>query len=67
MRLGAAGGFGTTSLGARLAAGNFGASIALAAATAVQPEHAIQEFETEPLAAQGDAHQERSKNRLASH
>jgi hypothetical protein len=50
-----------------LAAGNFGARIALAAATAVEPKHAIQEFKTEPLAAQGDAHQERSKNRLASH
>ena len=45
--------------------GDLGASIALAAATAVQPKHAIQKFKTEPLAAQGYAHQERSKNRLA--
>lgn len=47
--------------------GDLGASFALAAATAVQPEHAIQEFKAEPLAAQGYAHQERSKNRLGSH
>jgi len=56
-------GFRATGLGAGIAASNF----ALAAATAVQPKHAIQEFEAEPLAAQSDAHQERSKNRLASH
>ena len=52
----------------RLAAGgDLGASVALAAATAVQPKHAIQEFEAEPLAAQSYAHKERSKNHLASH
>jgi hypothetical protein len=50
-----------------LTAGDIGASFALAAATAIEPKHAIQKFEAEPLAAQGHAHQERSKNRLASH
>jgi hypothetical protein len=54
-------------LGAGITGGDLGASVALAAATAVQPEHAIQEFKTEPLAAHGHAHQERSKNRFASH
>jgi hypothetical protein len=50
-----------------LTGGDLGARIALAAATAVQPKHAIQKFKTEPLAAQSYAHKERSKNRLASH
>jgi hypothetical protein len=57
----------STSLRTRLTGGDLGASIALAAATAVQPEHAIQEFKAEPLAAQSYAHKERSKNHLASH
>jgi hypothetical protein len=60
-------GFGAAALASFFAAGDLGASFALAAATAVQPEHAIQEFKAEPLAAQGYAHQERSKNRLAFH
>jgi hypothetical protein len=42
------------------------ASIALAAVT-VTPKNAFQKFKTEPLAAQGHAHQERSKNHFASH
>jgi hypothetical protein len=50
-----------------LARGDLGARVALAAATAVQPKHAIQEFKAEPLAAQSYAHKERSKNHLASH
>jgi hypothetical protein len=63
----AAGGFRAGNLGTWLTSSDLGARFALAAATAVQPEHAIQEFKTEPLAAHGHAHQERSKNRFASH
>jgi len=63
----AAGGFRASNLGTWLTGSDLGASFALAAATAVQPEHAIQEFKTEPLAAHGHAHQERPKNRFASH
>jgi hypothetical protein len=66
-RLCTAGGLGTAALASLFAAGDLGASFALAAATAVEPQHAIQEFKAEPLAAQGYAHQERSKNRLAFH
>jgi len=37
-------------LGAGITCGNLGASFVVAAAT-VQPEHAVEEFEAEPLAA----------------
>jgi hypothetical protein len=50
-----------------LTRGDLGARFALAAATVVQSEQAIQKFEAEPLAAQNDAHEERTENCFAVH